>query len=421
MKPINERMLFMKKKTKKMIGAGLLGAALALVFALFLFNNPKPIYAEVVQEDKVWTVTFNKEMESDSIHRFSVKVLNKYGINLDSIELNVEVHQNTQNNPELEDSYTVLKVENQAAYEPGNHTLIISSSLTDKEGNYLKERMIKEFTIEGESEEKEPSKELRDMTLSEVKDFYGEFKVVKRIDGRIDGGGIVEIDHMEEWFEKFHGPFGEDMAGPQKYIELTKSALETNAQTSYMREYPGYEVISINGVAYKDSEFYSDLFSNPKTTDHLYLDESIPSQPKGEGEFLIDFMIPWNEFATYTDKNIELSKFGVKSEVINDYAHVDVSTLFENTPVEVSGSTVSYNGTTVSLEVGSKVITVDGEKHPLTNPITQNDDGVIMVPIREIIPFLGLELRFDAFNEHVQIANFPLTNNELVWDETWRE
>jgi len=246
------------------------------------------------------------------------------------------------------------------------------------------------------------------MSLAQLHEKYGDWTIVRRVDGVAPGGGVVAEDLLKDYYNELHQSKDayKSIPDPETYLKNRTENLKPE-KTLISAHYPDYEVISFNGKAYKDSELWMDGAVD-KVTDVV-----LPTQPKEENQYLIDLHIPYTQFGVYGHDTVTVGQVQptyTESGVIM----VDVKGLFAQVPtVQVSndGQTVQYNGTTIQLTPGSNEITVNGETKTLSvNVETKN--GTIYVPGREFASELGWYTRYIPIFKRLEFSTYSLPQYE---------
>ncbi|MEJ9211226.1 S-layer homology domain-containing protein [Bacillus smithii] len=247
------------------------------------------------------------------------------------------------------------------------------------------------------------------MSLAQLHAKYGDWTIVRRIDGIAPGGGVVSEDLLEDYYNELHQSKDayKSIPDPETYLKNRTENLKPE-KTLISAHYPDYEVISFNGKAYKDSELWMDGAVD-KVTDVV-----LPTQPKEANQYLIDLHIPYTQFGVYGHDKVTVEKVQptyTRSGVVM----VDVKGLFAQVPtVQVSndGKTIQYNnGTTIQLTPGSNEIQVNGETKKLSVNV-EAKNGSIYVPGREFADELGWYTRYIPIFKRLEFSTYPLPQYE---------
>ncbi|MEK4951491.1 S-layer homology domain-containing protein [Bacillus sp. FSL W8-1127] len=248
------------------------------------------------------------------------------------------------------------------------------------------------------------------MSLSELHAKYGDWTLVRRIDGMVPGGGIVaDVDLLKDFYNELHQSKDayKNLPDPETYLKNETQSL-LSQKTLISAHYPDYEIISFNGKAYKDSEIY-----NPPFPEDHPVTVTMPSQPKEANQYWIDLHIPYTQFGVYGHDKVTVGQVQptyTKSGVVM----VDVKGLFAQVPtvtVSNDGETVQYNGTTINLTPGSNDIQVNGKSKTLSVNV-EAKNGTVYVPVREFAKELGWYTRSIPVMKRLDISTYPLPQYE---------
>ncbi|WP_061778500.1 S-layer homology domain-containing protein [Bacillus smithii] len=264
----------------------------------------------------------------------------------------------------------------------------------------------------GPSTPSNPSDKVPDyvnMSLAQLHAKYGDWTLVRRIDGIVPGGGIVTDDLLKNYYNELHQSQDayKSLPNPEDYLKEQIEYLMPE-KTLISAHYPDYEIISFNGKAYKDSEIYNPPFSE----DHP-VTVTMPSQPEEANQYWIDLHIPYTQFGVYGHDKVTVGQVQptyTKSGVVM----VDVKGLFAQVPtvtVSNDGKTVQYNGTTIQLTPGSNNIQVNGESKTLSVNV-EAKNGTVYVPVREFAKELGWYTRSIPVMKRLDISTYPLPQYE---------
>ncbi|EHL78031.1 S-layer homology domain-containing protein [Bacillus smithii] len=244
------------------------------------------------------------------------------------------------------------------------------------------------------------------MSLAQLHEKYGDWTLVRRIDGMVPGGGIVaDIDLLKDYYNELHQSKDayKSLPDPETYVENESRSLMSQAAL-VSAHYPDYEIISFNGKAWKDSEIYMDGDVDKVATVVL------PTQPKEANQYLIDLHIPYTQFGVYGHDKVTVGQVQPTYTTDSGVVMVDVKGLFAQVPtVQVSndGQTIQYNGTTIQLTPGSNEIQVNGESKTLSVNVKAKN-GTIYVPGREFANELGWYTRYIPIFKRLEFSTYSL-------------
>ena len=269
------------------------------------------------------------------------------------------------------------------------------------------------------------NKSYKDMTLAELKAAYPEYNhviVERRWKPEMK---IVVRDMMVEYHSYIHtsineGGFKEfaDVWTPKKYFTSTYPGYVSGVASNYMY-YPMQEVISYNGVAYRQSDFFDEKLFTQANGQNLA--NQLPVQPSEKGQFLVDIHRYDNDFVVYRQENIKWDVLGANpiekargNNKGNEY-YVDLYSAFKyatGVTMAQGGLQIAYNGNKIILTNNSKNATVNGKVVQLTETVTY-ENGKAHGPIREIAKHIGLYTRASDHYKRFEIANYPLEHSRL--------
>ncbi|MGG4013488.1 S-layer homology domain-containing protein, partial [Bacillus smithii] len=309
--------------------------------------------------------------------------------------------------------YGVIKGKTNGTFAPGEYADRASSSvLVSRALQVIERNETNPSNPTGPSTPSNPSDKVPDyvnMSLAQLHAKYGDWTLVRRIDGMVPGGGIVaDVDLLKDYYNELHKSKDayKSLPDPETYLKNETQSL-LSQKTLISAHYPDYEVISFNGKAYKDSEIWMDGAVD-KVTDVV-----LPTQPKEANQYLIDLHIPYTQFGVYGHDKVTVGQVQpsyTKSGVLM----VDVKGLFAQVPTVIvsnDGKTVQYNGTTIKLTPGSNNIQVNGENKTL--PVNVEDkNGTIYVPGREFAKELGWYTRSIPIFKRLEFSSYPLPQYE---------
>jgi S-layer homology domain/Copper amine oxidase N-terminal domain len=309
-------------------------------------------------------------------------------------------------------SYGVIQGKTNGTFAPGEYADRASSSvLVSRALQVIERNETNPSNPTGPSTPSNPSDKVPDyvnMSLAQLHEKYGDWTLVRRIDGMVPGGGIETDDLLKTYYNELHQSKDayKSLPDPEDYLKEQIEYLKPE-KTLISAHYPDYEVISFNGKAYKDSELWMDGAVD-KVTDVV-----LPTQPKEANQYLIDMHIPYTQFGVYGHDKVTVGQVQpsyTKSGVLM----VDVKGLFAKvTTVTVSndGKTVQYNGTTINLTPGSNQIQVNGESKTLSVNV-EDKNGTIYVPGREFAKELGWYTRSIPIFKRLEFSSYPLPQYE---------
>ncbi|MGG4042422.1 S-layer homology domain-containing protein [Bacillus smithii] len=311
-------------------------------------------------------------------------------------------------------SYGVIQGKTNGTFAPGEYADRASSSvLVSRALQVIERNETNPSNPTGPSTPSNPSDKVPDyvnMSLAQLHAKYGDWTLVRRIDGMVPGGGIVaDVDLLKDYYNEVHQSKDayKNLPDPETYVKDKSRSLLSQA-TLISAHYPDYEVISFNGKAYKDSEIYNAPFSedDPVTV-------TMPSQPTEPNQYWIDLHIPYTQFGVYGHDKVTVGQVQptyTKSGVVM----VDIKGLFAQVPtvtVSNDGKTVQYNGTTIKLTPGSNEIQVNGETKTLSVNV-EAKNGTVYVPAREFAKELGWYTRSIPRYKRLDFSTYPLPQFE---------
>lgn len=260
-----------------------------------------------------------------------------------------------------------------------------------------------------------------DLTLDEIKKAYGKYEIVERWDqfGKVEG--FKTRDVWKQYFDEIHRidwrKLGTTPLRPDAWLKREldpQNGFLPNLSAEYISNYPKYEIISVNGVPY----FESELYVNPYKS---YIEKNfynfIPKTPTAAGQFKIDIHINKKDFAVYYKGKADIASVKTLSYVKDNKAlMIDVESVFKNIPgVTVTANSIKYGSKTVSFNVGSDTITVKGPssipelgelKRNRTLPVSvEGKDGQVMVPIDLISEVFNAIVYSEKVNR-LEITNY---------------
>ncbi|MEJ9150325.1 S-layer homology domain-containing protein [Bacillus smithii] len=311
-------------------------------------------------------------------------------------------------------SYGVIQGKTNGTFAPGEYADRASSSvLVSRALQVIERNETNPSNPTGPSTPSNPPDKVPDyvnMSLAQLHEKYGDWTLVRRIDGMVPGGGIVaDVDLLKDYYNEVHQSKDayKSLPDPETYVKDKSRSLLSQA-TLINAHYPDYEVISFNGKAYKDSEIYNAPFSE----DHP-VTVTMPSQPTEPNQYWIDLHIPYTQFGVYGHDKVTVGQVQ-PSYTKSGFLMVDVKGLFAKvTTVTVSndGKTVQYNGTTIKLTPGSNQIQVNGESKTLSVNV-EAKNGTVYVPAREFAKELGWYTRSIPRYKRLDFSTYPLPQYE---------
>lgn len=263
----------------------------------------------------------------------------------------------------------------------------------------------------------------RDYTLAELRQLL---PATTRIERSNNDGSVVVTDMVEEYYNTVHLPyFVGYKTQPLDYFK-TELSLLSNVHKKYDYAFPKYELISINNIPYRYSEYYPEFLKKPATFKDHELNSLVAAPPTVSGKFLIDIGTLNKDVVTYMDKEIKLERTTIQPIMTTqkDFL-VDVASVFNDTDlVQVSkdGKTITYAGNTLTLAEGTNKALLNNREVVLTSKVVKKDN-LILAPVLSIANYLNLSGRkLDMYNDYakVELANYPLpvetvnSDNDLV-------
>ncbi|MBE3568923.1 MAG: S-layer homology domain-containing protein [Bacillales bacterium] len=311
-------------------------------------------------------------------------------------------------------SYGVIQGKTNGTFAPGEYADRASSSvLVSRALQVIERNETNPSNPTGPSTPSNPSDKVPDyvnMSLAQLHAKYGDWTLVRRIDGMVPGGGIVaDVDLLKDFYNELHQSKDayKNLPDPETYLKNETQSL-LSQKTLISAHYPDYEIISFNGKAYKDSEIY-----NPPFPEDHPVTVTMPSQPTEPNQYWIDLHIPYTQFGVYGHDKVTVGQVQptyTKSGVVM----VDVKGLFAQVPtvtVSNDGKTVQYNGTTIQLTPGSNEIQVNGETKTLSVDV-ETKNGTVYVPGREFAKELGWYTRSIPRYKRLDFSTYPLPQYE---------
>ncbi|MFS0783517.1 S-layer homology domain-containing protein [Bacillus sp. 1P06AnD] len=259
---------------------------------------------------------------------------------------------------------------------------------------------------------------LKGYTYAQLKKEVGTWEIIQRSGG---DGSITVIDAVEEMYydiKKLDDDAPALKLSPKEFFKSYKDLLYEGA-TYYNQAYPKFEYTAINGIPYRQSEFYPEFLKNPKWVDDITLNNVIPNPSTEQGKFLIDLPTLNKDVVTYEDKKVQIERMDLMVKKSGTEYLVDIAKLFHDTnyvKVTNGGYSISFNGQTLTLNKDSVNASLDGKAVILKTKIQVNN-GVVMVPFKSICDALGISWREMDFGQRLELANYPLERGIFGWEE----
>ncbi len=259
-------------------------------------------------------------------------------------------------------------------------------------------------------------KDAREYTFNEIQQIIGRQDVLIERSGN---GSIATTDMVQDYYrllmsDGFTGYYQK----PDSYYKSKLELLNT-VHSIYWNAFPSYELIAVNGVPYRYSEYYPEHLKNPVYSDEFELDSLVAKPPTEEGKFLIDIGSLNNDVVTYESTNLQIGNTSSKpiKTTSNDFL-VDIKGVFHGVDmVKVSedGLTISYQDKTLKLLVGSNIAKLNGENVKLDDAV-QLLGGRVFAPVQNVSRQIGLHSRkLDQRrkNAKIEVANYELPVHDL--------
>lgn len=257
------------------------------------------------------------------------------------------------------------------------------------------------------------------LTHAEIVKAYGPLVIHRRFDlfGKVRGIQEWDIwsiytdylqDAKEYKYPKVHRP--DEWLAEYKELELYQALGEVDTS------YPNYEVIAMNGMPFLHSELFTG--NNVKIYNEIVRrhGDILPTPPKENGHFKIDLHYGKNDFATYFKESVGISKQVILPYTKNNKAlMVDVISAFAKVPqVKVTSNSIAYDDKKLIFTNGSMQAKLNGENIMLT-VAPELENGVQMLPIREIARLIGLETRILVYGavKRIEILNYRESYSEV--------
>ncbi|MEK6190600.1 MAG: S-layer homology domain-containing protein [Carnobacterium alterfunditum] len=260
-----------------------------------------------------------------------------------------------------------------------------------------------------------PVGDARNYTYSEIESRVGEWEIIERRSG---DGTIIVRDAIQEYYTALRDPnVGPSIRhhSPETYFDWFVDSFLYDSHTLYYETYPKYELISVNGVAYRDSKYFSSKIGNPQYQADIRMNNLVPRPPSESGKFLIDIPVLNQDIVTYEKNDITTERMIAKPvETASKDFMTDIKAVFADTNLVTVSSdslTVSYAGQTLKMTVGSNQASLNGSTINLGEKVT-TQNGKVLVPIQSVAKSLGLSTRKMSPVAHkIEIANYTLPVN----------
>ncbi|QSS99768.1 Ig-like domain-containing protein [Pontibacillus sp. ALD_SL1] len=413
-----------KMKNKWTFIVSRLAMNLALI-ALSFFATSISVSAEsIVKNDKVWTVQFNKVINPISVNDATIYIVDNEGEKIETVDVKMKKMFNDGNDERLMDWYSTVKLTNSQKYQPGTYTIHVTDGVKDLANRSISNPQSLDFTIEEQVEHEpvpEPEVDYKNMTVKELETHYGTHTKIERLQFLPAGEDIIVTNLVEQYKKSMDWMGSEDFPPFEEWLEEEKVELRRDLLSELNTFYPQYELISFDGQAYYNSPILNDEILRPTSIGMEDLHKELPRQPKGKDEFLLDFQLYSKDFAVYLNDQVVMSNLLEKSFVDDSTLYASPKGMFskvEDIVISENQSSLSYKNNTIEWEVEKPVITVNGEETLISNMV-KSVNGVVMIPVKEILSYAGLNYRVNPLTEHVQVANFELETDPRIWDESW--
>lgn len=285
------------------------------------------------------------------------------------------------------------------------------------ENPIVEEPPVEEPTVDAPQEPEQtpeleyPEGDARNYSYAEIKTMVGEWKVVERRDG---DGKVIETDLIEQYMERLRDPMtGSSIRhhSPNYYFDRFYDETFHETHIMYNQAFPEYELISINGVPYRESKYFYEGFINPQWKSDIRMNNLIASPPTETGKFLIDIGTLNQDVVTYEKGDIEIEKLAGKPKAASTDFLVDVKGVFNDTNlvmVSADGLTIAFGDNVLKLTAGSSVAILNGKSVTLTAKVEMSN-GKVIAPIQSVAKTLGLSTRKMSPNPYkIEIANYKL-------------
>lgn len=268
-----------------------------------------------------------------------------------------------------------------------------------------------------------PEGDLRNYSYEELKAEVGSWDILLRVAGK-QNGSIHKVDLVEDMYNHIRTTGEQNpvlQLSPKEYFERFMLLEFEDAYTNYFQAYPNFEYVSINGIAFRDTQWFPDRFTNATSMQIRMLNNQIPNPPKEDGKFLIDIPGANQDLVTYEKGKVSIERMAKvveKAPNQNDY-YVDIKAVFNNTnlvTVANNGLTISFDGKELKLTNNQAIATMNGSPITLSNPV-KTVNGVVFVPFKSVTDALGLYWREMIYAKRFEIANYPLQKGLLGWEE----
>lgn len=273
-------------------------------------------------------------------------------------------------------------------------------------------------------EEKYPAGDLRNATYEELKQEVGTWEVWRRMAGGQYDGMVYKDDLVKMMYEDINGgTLSEEnlKVSPEAFFNLRFKGIVENAYSPYVQAYPHYEILSVNGVPFRDTEWFPEKFKNPQYYALEIIANVIPEAPKEKGKFLIDIPTANLDVATYEPSSVKtskLSKLVEKTPDGQDY-YVDTVGMFAGTDVVTvtnGGKSIKYGNKLLELVPGSNQAKLNGTTITLSNPV-KTGTNTTYIPFKAVVKAFGMDYRQMDLAQRFEVTNYETDNTQVGWEE----
>lgn len=253
------------------------------------------------------------------------------------------------------------------------------------------------------------TKSYKDMSLAELRIAYPQYNhvIVQRV--WKPEAKIEVIDMMANYYKELRERFAKNGPDafhdtPEEWFAFYYPGFKSSLAANYI-DYPMREVIAYNGKSYKDSTFMLSDFAELNT--QIY--NQMPSQPKSNGQFLIDIHRYDNDFVVYRQNDVKWDVLAQNPVDLGEDYFVDLfGALQHATGVTMAkgGLEIAYSGEKIVLTDGSNKAVVNGQTITLSKPV-EVKSGRAYGSISEIVEPLGLYTKLIPQFKRMEITNFP--------------
>lgn len=269
--------------------------------------------------------------------------------------------------------------------------------------------------VETEPDLQYPVGDARNYTYAQIEEKVGVWELIERRNG---DGSIIVRDVIQEYYDNLRDPnVGPSIRhhSPETYFDWFVDSFFYDSHTLYYEAYPKYELISVNGVAYRDSKYFSAKIGNPQYHADIRMNNLVPQPPSETGKFLIDVPVLNQDIVTYEKNAITMEKMIAKPvQTASKDFMTDVKAVFADTnlvTVSSDGLTVSYAGNVLKMTLGSSQASLNGAAVTLADKVA-SQGGKVLAPIQSVARTLGLSTRQMAPVAYkIEIANYTLPVN----------